>query len=307
MLPTNADDPLRTTDHEPNASPPGQDVTTETAHTPGPFVVEGRTGPHVPAQDAESMVVMPERGPQAVSVPGYEIEGTLGRGGMGVVYEARHLALKRNVALKMILAGGHASEHELARFRAEAEAVARLQHPNIVQVHEVGEADGLPYCALELVEGGSLAKKLAGAAMPPGEAARLVQALAEAMHLAHSRNIVHRDLKPANILLTADGQPKITDFGLARQLDSASVRPKPGPSWAHPATWPPSRPRGWPTPLGRRPTCMPSAASSMSASRAGHRSRGPRLWKRSSRCAFRARHRLASYSPGCPAIWRRSA
>jgi hypothetical protein len=159
-----------------------------------------------------------------IAVPGYEILGVLGRGGMGVVYKAHHLALKRSVALKMILAGGHAGEQEMARFRAEAEAVARLQHPHIVQIHEVGEAGGLPYCALELVEGGSLAKKLAGQPLPPSEAARVVQLLAEAMHLAHSRNVVHRDLKPANVLLTAEGQPKITDFGLAKKLDSASVQ-----------------------------------------------------------------------------------
>jgi hypothetical protein len=155
-------------------------------------------------------------------VPGYEILGVLGRGGMGVVYKAHHLALKRSVALKMILAGGHASEQDLARFRAEAEAVARVQHPHIVQIHEVGEAGGLPYCVLELVEGGSLAKKLAGQPLPASAAAQIVQLLAEAMHLAHSRNIIHRDLKPANVLLTTEGQPKITDFGLAKKLDDAS-------------------------------------------------------------------------------------
>src|SRR5689334_16409456 len=94
--------------------------------------------------------------PEGVTVPGYELLGVLGRGGMGVVYQARHLALKRIVALKMVLGGGHASPQELARFRLEAEAVARLAHPNIVQIHEVGEADGHPYCALEFVEGGSL-------------------------------------------------------------------------------------------------------------------------------------------------------
>src|SRR5262249_34911537 len=191
-------------------------------HRPGPSVVDGPTGPYVPAHDAEPMVAVPERGPGTVSMPGYEIECVLGRGGMGVVYKARHLTLKRTVALKMVLAGGHAGPRELARFRIEAEAVARLSHPNIVQIHEVGEADGHPYCALEFVEGGSLARKLAGKPLPAREAARLVEALARAVQLAHSRNVVHRDLKPSNVLLTADGTPKITDFGLARQLDSDS-------------------------------------------------------------------------------------
>jgi hypothetical protein len=161
-------------------------------------------------------------------VPGYAVEAVLGQGGMGVVYRARHLALKRTVALKM-LAAGHASPAERARFRSEAEAVARLQHPNIVQIHEVGEADGRPFIALEFVAGGSLAERLAGQPLPPRDAARLVAALAEAMHLAHSRNLVHRDLKPANVLLAGEAdtpvgqcQPKVTDFGLVRQLDADS-------------------------------------------------------------------------------------
>ncbi len=158
----------------------------------------------------------------ALSVPGYEIESVLGYGGMGVVYKARHLKLKRTVALKMVLAGEHAGPRDQARFRIEAEAVARLQHPNIVQIHEVGEAGGIPYCALEFVDGGNLASKLNGQPMPATEATSLVESLARAMQLAHSRNVVHRDLKPANILLTADGTPKVTDFGLARQLDSDS-------------------------------------------------------------------------------------
>jgi hypothetical protein len=147
---------------------------------------------------------------------------------MGVVYRARHLALKRTVALKMILAGGQAGAAERARFKAEAEAVARLQHPGIVQVHEVGEHAGHPFCALEFVEGGSLAQKLAGKPLPPRDAVRLVEALARAVHLAHSRNIVHRDLKPANVLLAADGTPKVTDFGLARHLDDDSGMTQPG-------------------------------------------------------------------------------
>jgi serine/threonine-protein kinase len=159
-------------------------------------------------------------------VPGYEVEAVLGRGGMGVVYKARHLALKRTVALKM-LAAGHPHPAERARFRAEAEAVARLQHPNIVQIHEVGEADGRPFCALEYVAAGSLAERLAGEPLPARDAARLVAAVAEAMHLAHSRNLVHRDLKPGNVLLAGEAdtpvgqcQPKVTDFGLVRQLDA---------------------------------------------------------------------------------------
>jgi serine/threonine-protein kinase len=170
----------------------------------------------------------PAEVPGPPRIPGYEVEGLLGKGGMGVVYRARHLALKRTVALKMLAAGpGHFAGRE--RFLAEAEAVARLQHPNIVQIHEVGEADGQPFLALEFVAGGSLAQRLAGQPLPPREAARLVAALAEAMHLAHSRNLVHRDLKPGNVLLAGGPdtpvgqcQPKITDFGVARQLDADS-------------------------------------------------------------------------------------
>src|SRR5262245_24884831 len=161
-------------------------------------------------------------------VPGYEVEAVLGRGGMGIVYRARHLALKRTVALKM-LAAGHPHPAEQARFRAEAEAVARLQHPNIVQIHEIGEAAGQPFFALQYVAGGSLAERLAGQPLPPRDAARLVAALADAMHLAHSRNLVHRDLKPGNVLLAGEAdtpvgqcQPKVTDFGLVRRLDADS-------------------------------------------------------------------------------------
>ncbi len=210
--------------------------------------------------------------PPPPSIPGYKIEGVLGRGGMGVVYKARHLALKRTVALKMLLVGGHAGPGELARFRIEAEAVARLQHPNIVQIHEVGEAGGHPYCALEFVEGGNLARKIAGKPLPALDSARLVEALARAMQLAHSRNVVHRDLKPANILLASPGResgesliPKITDFGLARQLDSDSGRTLAGMVVGTPAYMAPEQASGAPTKPGPRRTCMRWARSSTTA------------------------------------------
>jgi formylglycine-generating enzyme required for sulfatase activity len=153
------------------------------------------------------------------SLPGYEILGELGRGGMGIVYQARQTQLDRLVALKVILAGGHAGAADLVRFRTEGEAIARVQHPHIVQVFEVGAHDGLPFFSLELCAGGSLEKKLAGTPLPPQEAARLVETLARAMQAAHQAHVIHRDLKPANVLLTADGTPKITDFGLAKKLD----------------------------------------------------------------------------------------
>jgi tetratricopeptide (TPR) repeat protein len=137
---------------------------------------------------------------------------------MGVVYRAWQVRLRRVVALKMILAGDHAGPEAAARFRVEAEAVARLQHPHIVQIYEVGEHDGRPYVALEYVDGGSLKERLTGAPQPARPTAELVETLARAMHHAHRQGIVHRDLKPANVLVTAEGTPKITDFGLAKLL-----------------------------------------------------------------------------------------
>jgi hypothetical protein len=154
-------------------------------------------------------------------VPGYEIIRELGRGGMGVVYLARQTKLNRPVALKMILAGSHAGAADLARFQTEAEAIARLRHPNIVQVYEVGEHEGKPYFSLEFCGGGSLEKKLGGTPLPAREAAALVETLARAMQAAHEQHVIHRDLKPANVLLAEDGTPKITDFGLAKKLDEA--------------------------------------------------------------------------------------
>jgi eukaryotic-like serine/threonine-protein kinase len=169
-------------------------------------------------------------------VVGYEVLGLLGRGGMGVVYQARQLGLDRTVALKMVLTGFQAGPKDLARFRAEAVALARLQHPNIVQIYDVGETAGRPYFVFEFVAGGSLAQYLQGTPQPVRPAAQLVDTLARAVHAAHAHGVIHRDLKPANILLRDEREgargesrdlsplasrlasvvPKITDFGLSK-------------------------------------------------------------------------------------------
>jgi eukaryotic-like serine/threonine-protein kinase len=158
-------------------------------------------------------------GRPAPSVAGYEVLDEIGRGGMGVVYKARQVRLNRIVALKMILAGEHAGPEAAARFLTEAEAVARLQHPQVVQIFSIGDHEGHPYLEMEYVAGGSLGARLDGTPWSAGEAARLLESLARTIHEAHRHGIVHRDLKPANILLTPDGTPKLSDFGLAKSLD----------------------------------------------------------------------------------------
>jgi eukaryotic-like serine/threonine-protein kinase len=185
---------------------------------------------------ADELPPPPSRSPPDIA--GYDLLGEVGRGGMGVVYQARHRRLGRLVALKLLRAGALAVPDERARFLREARAIARLQHPQIVQVYEVGEHAGAPYLALELVLGGSLDRRLANGPLPPRSAADLVAALAGAVHYAHTQGVVHRDLKPANILLvgfrsqesgvrhdnpllTPDPgvmNAKIADFGLARLL-----------------------------------------------------------------------------------------
>ena len=169
--------------------------------------------------DAASLGSLAGRPPQ---ISGYEIEAVLGRGGMGVVYKARDKRLNRPVALKMLLTGAFATAAERERFLREAEAEAGLTHPHIVQVYQVGDHDGRPYFTMEFVEGGSLAQQLRGTPQPARQAAALVATLAQAVHAAHQSGILHRDLKPANVLLTADGTPKVADFGLARRLEGAA-------------------------------------------------------------------------------------
>jgi tetratricopeptide (TPR) repeat protein/predicted Ser/Thr protein kinase len=179
-----------------------------------------------------------------ILVPGYEILGEIGRGGMGVVYKARQEGLERLVALKMILAGSHAGPDELLRFRVEAETVARLQHPNVVQVYQVGEQDGLPYLSLEFVNGENLDTKLGGMPQPPREAAALLEKVARAIHKAHEHGVVHRDLKPGNILITEDGEPKVTDFGLAKRLDVDMGQTRTGTIMGAPAYMAPEQAAG---------------------------------------------------------------
>jgi serine/threonine protein kinase len=184
-------------------------------------------------------------GHELPEIAGYEVLGLLGRGGMGVVYQARHLGLRREVALKMILTGFQAGPTDLARFRAEIEALARLRHPNIVQIYDVGEASGRPFFSMEYVPGGSLAQHLQGQPQPVRPSAQMVLTLSRAVHAAHCNGIIHRDLKPANILLIDEHEesgsaagdrpplasrlaslvPKITDFGLAKMVGGDGSTP----------------------------------------------------------------------------------
>ncbi|HZU38139.1 MAG TPA: protein kinase, partial [Gemmataceae bacterium] len=254
--------------HEPAEDPPGQ--------PPACAATDPTQTPDVPAApwsgDAEAPTLAPTETPAAdiagvtrtstdtapptgeiekPFVPGYEILEVLGRGGMGVVYKARQLSLNRLVALKMILAGSHAGPKDLARFRTEAEAVAQLQHPNIVQIYEIAQQGGLPYFSLEYVSGGSLAEHINGIPLASRQAAALLETLAHAVHAAHKHGIVHRDLKPANILLEdVEGLniehciPKIADFGLAKRLQTEQGQTQSGSIMGTPSYMAPEQAAG---------------------------------------------------------------
>jgi serine/threonine protein kinase len=200
--------------------------------------------------------------PPDLRVPGYEVLSVLGRGGMGVVYKARQLRLNRVVALKMILAGSQADSEEIIRFLGEAEAVAALQHPNVVQVFEVGQHNGLPFMALEFVCGGSLNTRLKQGLPRPAEAAHIVACLARGIQAAHANGIVHRDLKPHNVLLAlktenkatppasdvgfrfSDFQPKVTDFGLAKKVTAGEGMTRTGALLGTPSYMAPEQAEG---------------------------------------------------------------
>jgi len=186
-----------------------------------PSATTGESAPNSPPDVAASGNLLTSQSPPSalLSVGRYRIEGELGRGGMGVVYRAYDPTLRRHVALKLI-APFRSGKGDLGdRFRREAEAAARLQHPGIVEVFEYGEHAGTPYCVFELVENGSLSERLARALLSPVQAAELLATLSDAVEFAHRRQVVHRDLKPANVLFTSEGRPKVADFGLAKRLD----------------------------------------------------------------------------------------
>jgi serine/threonine protein kinase/photosystem II stability/assembly factor-like uncharacterized protein len=181
-----------------------------------------------PAPSTRSVAVDWAKPPGPPAIEGYDVGELVGRGGMAVVYKAHQRSLNRPVALKMLLVGPYFDADEARRIRAEAESIARLQHPNVVHVYEVGECDGRPYLLMEFVDGGTLADRIKQGPIAPDQAVAWAEAIARGVHAAHRRGIVHRDLKPANVLMTADGVPKITDFGIARRLDDPADRTRTG-------------------------------------------------------------------------------
>jgi WD40 repeat protein/tRNA A-37 threonylcarbamoyl transferase component Bud32 len=203
---------------------------------------EAPTRPFVPGGGSDNK--LPRQAEDASSFGDYELLQPIAHGGMGVVYRARQKKLNRIVALKMILTGQLASEEEVQRFYTEAEAAAQLDHSGIVPIYEVGKQQGQHYFSMAMMEGGSLADRVKHAPLPPREAARLVRQVAEAVDYAHKRGIIHRDLKPANILMDKSGHPKVSDFGLAKQVTGGSHLTITGQVVGTPSYMPPEQAAG---------------------------------------------------------------
>ena len=197
--PTEADDADKTVDFDPNATTGNGGLTGATNVTWG--------------KQASNI------GPTATTLPGYELKEVLGRGGMGVVYLAKQKGIDRNVALKMIVGGLHTSEEARKRFEFETRAIGKFQHENIVRIYDSGTHQAVPYFALEFIDGSDLSKRIGGEPMPANEAAETARLIANAMQYSHQHGVIHRDLKPSNILLTAEGVPKVSDFGLAKEIE----------------------------------------------------------------------------------------
>jgi serine/threonine protein kinase len=231
---------------------------------PAPFTADSRNQPTVPAplhpEQANDLTVTagpfaptPDQKPVAREFGDYELLAEIARGGMGVVYRARQKGLNRLVALKMILAGRLAAQDDLQRFLSEAEAAARLQHPNIVAVHEVGQVDGQYFFSMEFINGPSLAQRLSAGPLPGRVAARYVRIIARAVHYAHRHGILHRDLKPSNIVVDAEDEPHVTDFGLAKKLGGGSGQTRSGTVMGTPSYMAPEQAAGKTKELG--PAC----------------------------------------------------
>ncbi len=208
-----------------------------------PGNTEDDRGPALAPDDDGASIALPQ-GTRVRYFGDYELQKVLGEGGMGVVYKARQISLNRPVALKMIKAARFASDDDLRRFQNEAEAVARLDHPNIVPIFEVGRFEDQHYFSMKLIAGASLDKRLKDYTADPRRAARLVAVAAGAIHHAHQRGILHRDLKPANILIDPDGQPHVTDFGLAKRVEGDSELTQSGAILGTPAYMAPEQASG---------------------------------------------------------------
>ncbi len=218
-------------------------ATNDVADRPVALAGSGSTGP--PGGEAAGEVFPQHFG-------GYELLARIGQGGMGIVYKARQISLDRIVAVKLLPLGALATKEQVLRFRTEAAAAGSLQHPNVVAIHEVGLCEDRHYLVMDFVEGQNLAELARAGPLRPARAARYVQKMAEAIHCAHERGILHRDLKPSNVLIDAAGQPHITDFGLAKRLESGTDLTVSGQVLGSPQYMPPEQATGRPRQVGRR-------------------------------------------------------